>query len=140
MINDHEKPLTDAEYIWEQKAKDIARRDAMIIGMDGAGVSREAIATKLAELGYTIGLKAQLEEVAKWPHEWQADFVKAMVKLMEDSPKVKDFNEGFAKRSPIMELCDRVGGKQVRRLAAYLIRELNSELSEGQLAHGHEQG
>jgi hypothetical protein len=56
MINDHEKPLTDAEYIWEQKAKDIARRDAMIIGMDGAGVSREAIATKLAELGYTIGL------------------------------------------------------------------------------------
>ena len=48
--------LTDAEYIWEQKAKDIARRDAMIIGMDGAGVSREAIATKLAELGYTIGL------------------------------------------------------------------------------------
>ena len=55
-INDHEKPLTDAEYIWEQKAKDIARRDAMIIGMDGAGASPEAIATKLAELGYTIGL------------------------------------------------------------------------------------
>jgi hypothetical protein len=40
-MNDHEKPLTDAEYIREQKAKDIARRDAMIIGMDDAGVSRE---------------------------------------------------------------------------------------------------
>ena len=33
MKTEREAPneLTDAEYIWEQKAKDIARRDAMII-------------------------------------------------------------------------------------------------------------
>ena len=48
--------LTDAEHIWEQKAKDIARRDAMIVGMDSVGMSLKAIATKLAELGYMIGL------------------------------------------------------------------------------------
>ena len=38
-----------------------------------------------------ILLKPSLaEEVAKWPHEWQADFVLAMVTLMDDSPKVRE--------------------------------------------------
>ena len=57
MINDPEKSLTDAQLLRDQKAKDIARRDAMIIDMDGAGIRREEIVTKLAELGYTIGLR-----------------------------------------------------------------------------------
>ena len=30
----------------------------MIIGMDGAGISREGIMMKLVELGYAIGLNA----------------------------------------------------------------------------------
>jgi len=41
-----------------ERAKALSRRDTMIIGMDGAGISREGIMMKLAELGYTIGLNA----------------------------------------------------------------------------------
>jgi hypothetical protein len=49
---------TDAQLLREQRAKALSRRDAMIIGMDGAGISREGIMMKLAELGYAIGLNA----------------------------------------------------------------------------------
>jgi hypothetical protein len=47
---------TDAQLLREQKAKALSRRDAMIIGMDGAGMSLKAIAMKLRELGYTLSL------------------------------------------------------------------------------------
>jgi hypothetical protein len=49
---------TDAQLLREQRAKALSRRDAMIIGMDGAGISREGIMMKLVELGYVIGLNA----------------------------------------------------------------------------------
>ena len=49
---------TDAQLLREQRAKAIARRDVMIIGMDGAGISREGIMMKLVEFGYAIGLNA----------------------------------------------------------------------------------
>ena len=49
---------TDAQLLREQRAKALSRRDTMIIGMDGAGISREGIMMKLAELGYAIGLNA----------------------------------------------------------------------------------
>ena len=49
---------TDAQLLREQRAKPISRWDTMIIGMDGAGISREGIMMKLAELGYAIGLNA----------------------------------------------------------------------------------
>src|SRR6516162_3535779 len=66
---------------------------------------------------------AQLEPVAKWPHEWQADFVKAMVALMDQCPKKKDVDEDWMARDPIMARCAAVGGKMVRKLATMLIRE-----------------
>ena len=50
--------MTDAQLLREQRAKALSRRDAMIIGMDGAGISREMIMIKLAEFGYAIGLNA----------------------------------------------------------------------------------
>ena len=49
---------TDAQLLREQRAKALSRRDAMIIGMDGTGISREGIMMKLVELGYAIGLNA----------------------------------------------------------------------------------
>jgi hypothetical protein len=67
---------------------------------------------------------AQLETIAKWPHDWQADFVKAMVVLMEQSPKVKECDADFHARFPIRAKCIEVGKKQLRILASYLIAKV----------------
>ena len=64
-------PLTDAQCLREQRAKDLARRDAMIIAMDATGMSREEIVIALGGLGYTIGGRGVARVLAA---ERRADF------------------------------------------------------------------